>query len=469
MSYLSDSNTQIVLTPEQETTLDSLTGLATTPAGDAIAKKADGTFENVAVHNGDVVSVAVATANGLAGTSDGNQSNPTLTLRTTVTGLLKGNGTAISSATVGTDYAPATSGTSILKGNGTGGFSNAVSSTDYAPATIGTSVLSGNGTGGFTNLLLSQTQADLSETNTSSLNYVKNQGALKVNGPQGFMLNGKIVTSVASGNLTVAIKTLAGTDPSAANPVHVRIGDTVRTISSALSMTNMTAGTNWFNAGSKVLATKEIDYFVYLFWSTTSSTVSLSMSRIPYATQASDFSSSTTNEKYGGGGLVPTGTDQCEVVGRINAILSAGAGYTWSIPATSIIINRPIFESRRLSFLPYLNTGIGETYTIQNGIYQIKGNTFTINMQLRFAGFGTTVATDVVTLIIPFSQTVSFENPQSGYAVTVGTNPATASLGLPTTFGNGCNFYNSYGVSYLTVAGVTTNTIFLVNGENSIA
>ncbi|NDH86774.1 hypothetical protein EBY67_06955, partial [bacterium] len=37
---------------------------------------------------------------------------------------MKGNGTAISAAISGTDYAPATSGTSILYGNGTGGFSN---------------------------------------------------------------------------------------------------------------------------------------------------------------------------------------------------------------------------------------------------------------------------------------------------------------------------------------------------------
>jgi hypothetical protein len=62
-------------------------------------------------------------ANGLAGTSSGG-ATPALTLSTTITGLLKGNGTAISAATSGTDYAPATSGTSILYGNGSGGFSN---------------------------------------------------------------------------------------------------------------------------------------------------------------------------------------------------------------------------------------------------------------------------------------------------------------------------------------------------------
>jgi hypothetical protein len=59
------------------------------------------------------------------------------------------NTTAI--AVAGTDYAPATSGTSILKANGSGGFANAAAGTDYAPATSGTSILKGNGAGGFAN------------------------------------------------------------------------------------------------------------------------------------------------------------------------------------------------------------------------------------------------------------------------------------------------------------------------------
>lgn len=77
-----------------------------------------------------VTSISVASSNGLAGSSSGG-ATPTITLSTSVTGLLKGNGTSISAATSGTDYAPATSGTSILKGNGSGGFSSASAGTDY--------------------------------------------------------------------------------------------------------------------------------------------------------------------------------------------------------------------------------------------------------------------------------------------------------------------------------------------------
>lgn len=70
--------------------------------------------------------------------------------QTSGSAILKGNGSGgFSAAVSGTDYAPATSGTSLLKGNGAGGFSSAASGTDYAPATSGSSLLKGNGAGGF--------------------------------------------------------------------------------------------------------------------------------------------------------------------------------------------------------------------------------------------------------------------------------------------------------------------------------
>lgn len=54
--------------------------------------------------SGTVTTVSVATANGFAGTVANASTTPAITLSTTVTGLLKGNGTAISAATAGTDY-----------------------------------------------------------------------------------------------------------------------------------------------------------------------------------------------------------------------------------------------------------------------------------------------------------------------------------------------------------------------------
>lgn len=51
-------------------------------------------------------------------------------------------------------YAPSTTGTSILKGNGTGGFNNAVAGIDFASATSGNAILYGNGAGGFSSVAI---------------------------------------------------------------------------------------------------------------------------------------------------------------------------------------------------------------------------------------------------------------------------------------------------------------------------
>ena len=87
---------------------------------------------------GSVTAVSVASANGLAGTSSGG-ATPALTLSTTITGVLKGNATAISAATAGTDYLAPPSGTAILKANSGGALANATAGTDYvAPGTATT-------------------------------------------------------------------------------------------------------------------------------------------------------------------------------------------------------------------------------------------------------------------------------------------------------------------------------------------
>ena len=94
---------------------------------------------------GTVTTISVATSNGFAGTVATATTTPVITLSTSITGLLKGNGTAISAATSGTDYAPATSGASILYGNGSGGFSNV---TIGSGVSFTTGTLSATGSGG---------------------------------------------------------------------------------------------------------------------------------------------------------------------------------------------------------------------------------------------------------------------------------------------------------------------------------
>lgn len=212
--------------------------------------------------------------------------------------------------------------------------------------------------------------------------------------PSGQLLNGQILPSVSSNNLTLAIKTLAGTDPSATDPVFVRIKNNIRVITSALSVTR-NAGTNWFNVGRAELATREVDYFAYLAWDSANSTVRLGFARIPYATVYSQFSATTTSDRYGAFNTNPGATDDVEVIGRFAATLSASASYNWSVPTytSSNLIQRPIFETRVLLWVPTYSAGGSMTYTgggvsnAQN--YQIINNRCLCNISVTATIGGT--------------------------------------------------------------------------------
>ena len=141
--------------------------------------------------SGTVTAVSVVSANGLAGSSSGG-ATPALTLSTTITGLLKGNGTAISAASSGSDYAPATSGTSILYGNGSGGFSNVTIGTGVS---FSTGTLSATGSGGTVT----------SVSGTGTVNGISLSGTVTTTGSLtlGGALTGVSLATQVTGNLPV--------------------------------------------------------------------------------------------------------------------------------------------------------------------------------------------------------------------------------------------------------------------------
>ena len=204
---------------------------------------------------------------------------------------------------------------------------------------------------------------------------------------EGEMRNGKIVPTVAGNNLTLALKTLAGNDPSASDPVYITLGGAVRTITSALSVTK-NAGTNWCNAGSAELATKEIDYFVYLGYNATDGVV-IGFSRIPFAGQYSEFSTTTTNEKYCAISTITnaSSTDAYSVIGRFAVTLSAGAGYTWSVPTytPTNLIQRPIFEIRGTTAITPVIANVSGTPTAH---YKLVGSTVFYSGKIAVTGAG---------------------------------------------------------------------------------
>lgn len=239
---------------------------------------------------------------------------------------------------------------------------------------------------------------------------------LKLGAPVGYMLNGKLDVSVATNDLTVAIKTLAGNNPSVSDPVFVRIGNTVRTITAAITKT-LLDGTNWFNAGASETATKEVDYFVYLIWNTTPGTdiVDLGFARISHGNIYSDFSSTSTDENYlaTANASAPQATNELEVIGRFNSIISAGAGFTWSAPATSIIINRPIFNTRWLTWSPIYGASGGTftSVTTRMSKYHIEAN----GMKFVQTANGTTGSTpDWIEFTLPFTPLENASNETGG-------------------------------------------------------
>lgn len=139
----------------------NLTGLVKSTAG-VVSAASSGT-DYAPATSGTAILKGSGTG-GFAAAASGTDYAP----RTPVgTAILKANNAGgFASASAGTDYAPATSGTALLKGNNTGGFAAAVASSDYAPATSGTAILKGNNTGGFANASAGTDYAGIASNNT---------------------------------------------------------------------------------------------------------------------------------------------------------------------------------------------------------------------------------------------------------------------------------------------------------------
>jgi hypothetical protein len=203
----------------------------------------------------------------------------------------------------------------------------------------------------------------------------------------------KLSVTVSSNDLIVALKHPDDSDPSTDKPLYFLIGSTLRSVTAATSIT-LADATNWYNAGGAELATKEIDYFLYAVWDSNSSVVAIGPARIPYGRLVSDFNATSTNEKYLGNYANYTSTDEVTVIGRFAATLSAGAGYTWTVPTfTNInLIHGPVFETRRLDWTPTI-TGYSANPTTTSYQYIIDGKL--LHLFVREGADGTSNATSL--------------------------------------------------------------------------
>lgn len=220
--------------------------------------------------SGTVTTVSVASANGFAGTVANPTTTPAITVSTSITGVLKGNGTAISAATSGTDYSAGTAAltTGIVKTttatgvltiavasdfptlnqNTTGTSANvtgvvAVANGGTGLSTIPTNtILRGNGTGNViaaTTLEYDGTTLTLGSQNTTN-NIVGTQGttnnatSLNVQGGQGTS------STFAGGNVSLMGGTASGTG----NAGSVSLVAGISTSGTSGSVNITTGGTN---------------------------------------------------------------------------------------------------------------------------------------------------------------------------------------------------------------------------------
>lgn len=217
--------------------------------------------------------------------------------------------------------------------------------------------------------------------------------------------NYKFVVTIASNNITVALKNLAGNDFSAVDPCVVKIGNTWRTITAALSVT-VNAGANSFNAGATELLAQAIDYFVYLGYRTASTAVVIGFSRIPWANVYSDFSATATNEKYGAFSTAPASTDDVVNIGRMRATNSGTTSFNWtsisqSAPTSENTIQRPVFETSTLTY-NFVGSNLTTTSgTINLATYQIIGRRMVGD--LRFTLGASSAVASTAGFLLPFS------------------------------------------------------------------
>jgi hypothetical protein len=211
------------------------------------------TFTPPAPPTGTVSTVSVATANGFTGTVATATSTPAISIGTTISGLLKGNGTSISSAVAGTDYLlpyGLTNANYILASP------NAASGYPSFRALVATDipVLNQNTTGSAAKLTVARNingqafdgTADITVTVSASSGITGLAGSMAsfLTGGTSATLAAAITDETGSGSLVF------GTTPTLATPI---VTSSLTTTSSTFSLINGTATTvNFASAATTI-------------------------------------------------------------------------------------------------------------------------------------------------------------------------------------------------------------------------
>ena len=229
--------------------------------------------------------------------------------------------------------------------------------------------------------------------------------------PEGTMINGKLWRRADSGLLQVQVLTSDGQTPSVDNPVYISVRDErtqgvyMREITSQLIVQVPSNSTNWFAS-----AGNEIDLFVYAGYNNTDG-VALAISRSPNAIYWNDFSTASNNDHYAAISSSPNFNQYnvFQIIGRVNAKLSSSN--VWGYGLKDIVINKPVFATRWLSWTPTLSANGSMTYTnttINAARYKIDRDSVYVNIDILGTIGGT--VTNEVYATLPYTKSVNLSN-----------------------------------------------------------
>ena len=314
-----------------------------------------GTLTTTGSGSGTVTSVSVVSANGLAGTVATATTTPAITLSTSITGILKGNGTAISAATAGTDFEnPLTFSTGLTRSVNTITVNNSQNIATLSNLTTNGFIKTSGGTGALsvdTNTYLTANQSitlsgDLSGSGSTAIAATIASNAVttaKINA--NAVTNAKMATSTAN--------TLAGYDNTGAHNT-VTVGSGLSLSAGTLTATGAGSGTvtsvsvtsaNGF-AGSVATAT-----------STPAITISTSISGVLKG-NGTAISAATAGTDFVAPGTVTGYTAQQYAVA---SALTAGATVSWNLNTAQAAT---LTANQNFTLSNPTNMQAGGTYTL---------------------------------------------------------------------------------------------------------
>jgi len=371
------------------------------------------TFNNKQAAGTYLTSVAVASSNGFTGSSSGG-ATPTITLTTSITGVLKGNGTAISAATAGTDYSAGTSSlaTGILKSTTTtGALTIATAGTDYV-------IPSGSITGTATNITASS-NGSLTTLSSLSLPLSQTTGVLPI-------ANG----GTDNGSLPVTAGGIIYTDGTKFQNVGAGTANQIL-------QSNGSGAPTWTNAGTNANTAQYSGYYPGSgsnMWSTNSTSYGAFTvnGTIPTITQVTNtnfgtVSNATSSDAgvnftapYTGvikitvGASVTVGNSATEIISLrlYETTTSSVLGYSPAIDFSGGVFN----ASFPVSLYGYLSVTGGTTYNVV-----IQGKTTTGSASLEINGVGGDLQLGYVMEYTPASNVItSVSSSLVGALVTYG-------------------------------------------------